>query len=256
MGSSYDFHIHTHHLKCANDTMQVPDILARCAALGLETIAITDHLNAPQFLPKHLLIKEELAAAESDLEIYFGVEVNVIDSQTGAVSIDQAQFDEAGFEVVIGGVHSSYHQEPQPRSIIDLQQKLMLAVVANPLVDVLVHPWWFGRREFEPGGPMEWFTSMDAIPEGYARELGEAAVAHNTAIEANWAAIWANSTYPDRFKEQYTEYIVTIADTGAKISIGSDAHDISKLDGVHPAADLLASRGITGDRLWRPAPRE
>ncbi len=255
MGSRYDFHIHTHHLRCANGTMQVPDILRRSAELGVETLAITDHLNAPEFLPKHLLIKDELAACESDLEIYFGVEVNVIDSATGAVSIDQAQMDAAGFEVVIGGVHSSYHQEPDRRSIIDLQQKLMLAVVANPLIDVLVHPWWFGNSEFKEGGPMAWFTSMDDIPAHFATELGEAAVAHHTAVEANWGAIWANPTYTDRFKEQYTQYMLDIAATGAKIALGSDAHDMSHLDWVHAGADHLAALGIDGDQLWRPAPR-
>ena len=36
----------------------------------------------------------------------------------------------------------------------------MLATMRNPLVDVLAHPWWFSRVEFEPGSAMEWFTDM------------------------------------------------------------------------------------------------
>lgn len=255
MPSRYDFHIHTTYLKCANETMTVPALLQRCEALGLETIAITDHLNAPQFLPQHEFIKRDLAAAETALEVFFGVEVNVIDKETGAVSIDQAQKEQLGCEVVIGGVHSSYHEKPDKRSIIDLQQKLMLAVIANPLVDVLVHPWWFGGAEFREGGPMEWFRDMSEIPDDYARELGEAAVAHDTAIEANWSAIWGCPSYNAQFEAGYDRYLGIIAATGAKISIGSDAHDIKQLDGVHSVAETLQRIGVPETQLWRPAPR-
>jgi histidinol phosphatase-like PHP family hydrolase len=91
MPSPYDFHIHTTYLKCANETMTVPALVRRCEELGLEAIAITDHLNAPEFLPKHDLIKQDLAEIQTGMKIYFGVEVNVIDRDTGAVSIDEAQ---------------------------------------------------------------------------------------------------------------------------------------------------------------------
>ena len=253
MPSLYDFHIHTEYLKCADATMTVPAILHRCESLGLQTIAITDHLNAPQFLPQHELIKRDLAAANSPLEIFFGCEVNVLDKETGALSIDQAQLEQGGFELVIGGVHTSYYDQPDKRGIIDLQQRLMLAVIANPLIDVLVHPWWFGGGEFRPGGPMEWFRDMSDIPDDYARELGEAAVAHETAIEANWSAIWGNTTiYSPEFLEGYNRYFKLIADTGAKISLSTDAHNIDQLNGIHPMADIVASLGIPDSQLWRP----
>lgn len=255
MPAIYDFHIHTTYLKCANETMTVPAILQRCESLGLQTIAITDHLNAPQFLPQHELIKRDLAAAETPLEVFFGCEVNVIDKNTGAVSIDEAQLRQGGFEVVIGGVHSSYHDTPDKRGIVDLQQKLMLAVIANPLVDVLVHPWWFGGNEFRPGGPMEWFRDMSEVPDDYARELGEAALAHDTAIEANWSAIWGCPTYTDQapdFIAGYNHYFKTIADTGVKISISTDAHNIDQLNGIHPLRERLDTLGIPDSQLWRP----
>ncbi|MGE5531797.1 MAG: PHP domain-containing protein, partial [Bacteroidota bacterium] len=118
MPSRYDFHIHTTYLKCANETMTVPAILSRCESLDLQTIAITDHLNAPQFLPQHELIKRDLAETETSLEVFFGCEVNVIDKDTGAVSIDEAQLQQGGFELVIGGVHASYFDHPDKRGII------------------------------------------------------------------------------------------------------------------------------------------
>jgi histidinol phosphatase-like PHP family hydrolase len=253
MLAPYDFHIHTTYLKCANETMTVPALVERCAGLGLEAIAITDHLNAPEFLPKHALIKQDLAQTQTDMKITFGVEVNVINKDTGAVSIDEAQLAEGGFGIVIGGPHSSYHSTPDKPAIIDLQHKLMLAVIANPLVDVLVHPWWFGAGEFKPGGPMEWLTDMGQIPDWHAREIADAALAHGCAIEANHSAFFTASQYGEAFRETYPHYIASIARRGVPISISTDAHDINQLDGIHHMMEVLEGVGVTREQLWTPA---
>jgi histidinol phosphatase-like PHP family hydrolase len=102
---------------------------------------------------------------------------------------------------------------------------------------------------------MEWFRDMSEVPDEYARELGEAAVAHNTAIEANWSAIWGNPQYSAEFQQGYNHYFRVIADTGAKISIATDAHDIKQLDGIHRVADTIAGLGIAEQQLWRPQAR-
>jgi histidinol phosphatase-like PHP family hydrolase len=252
MPSPYDFHIHTTYLKCANESMTVPALVKRCERLGLEAIAITDHLNAPEFLPKHELIKADLAEIETDMKIYFGVEVNVINRDTGAVSIDEAQLAQGGFELVIGGPHTSYYSEPDKSAIIDLQHKLMLEVLANPLVDVLVHPWWFGAGEFKEGGPMSWLTDMTQIPDWHARELAEAALKHGKAIEANHSAFFTENQYSAAFRETYPHYLAEIAQRGVKISISTDAHDINRLDGIHDMMDRLEKVGITREQLWTP----
>jgi len=251
MYEKLDCHIHTLYLKCANETMTIPAIVAKAEELGLDTIVITDHLNAPEFLDKHFLIKQDLAEVNSDLNIVFGVEVNVIDKDTGQVSIDAAQKEKLGFEAVIGGPHSSYFDHADPRGIIDLQHKLMLDVIGNPLVDVLVHPWWFAGREFE-SGVMAWMTDLRQLPAEYVAELGETAAAHNTAIEANGSAIFTNSYYGPAFIEGYKQYLYDLASYGAKIAIGSDAHDIGKMPDCQVAGRAVREAGITEDQLWIP----
>lgn len=252
MPAPFDFHIHTTYLRCANETMSVPALVARCESLGLEAIAITDHLNAPEFLPKHELIKQDLADLSSPMKIYFGAEVNVIDKDTGAVSIDEAQLAQGGFELVIGGPHTSYFTEPDKEAIIDLQHQLMLQVIANPLVDVLVHPWWFGGNEFREGGPMEWLTDMAQIPDWHADEIADAALKHGCAIEANHSAFFTENQYGPAFRESYPHYLKRIAAKGVPISISTDAHDINRLDGIHDMMDRLESVGITREQLWTP----
>jgi histidinol phosphatase-like PHP family hydrolase len=256
MPSPYDFHIHTTYLRCANETMSVPALVQRCESLGLEAIAITDHLNAPEFLPKHDLIKQDLADITTEMRIYFGVEVNVVDHTTGAVSIDETQLAKGGFETVIGGPHASYYSEPDREGIIDLQHQMMLQVIANPLVDVLVHPWWFGGGEFQPGGPMEWLTDMTQIPDWHADEIAEAALKHGCAIEANHSAFFTENQYGPAFRETYPHYLARIAGHGVPISISTDAHDINRLDGIHHMMDILEGVGITREQLWTPEMRK
>jgi len=250
-----DCHLHTLYLGCANETMTIPAIVREAEKLGLDTIAITDHLNAPEFLDKHFAIKDDIASISTDVNIVFGVEVNVIDKDTGRVSIDEAQKQKLGCEVVIGGVHSSYHDHADPRSIIDLQHKLMLEVVKNPLVDVLVHPWWFPNREFE-SGVMAWMTDLSLLPDEYVAELGETAAACNTAIEANGTAIFTNTRYyGPAFQEDYKRYLYTLASYGAKIAIGSDAHDIRTVGACQVAGRNVREAGIRPDQLWIPGRR-
>lgn len=176
----------------------------------------------------------------------------MINKDTGAVSIDEEQLAQGGFELVIGGPHASYFSEPDKDAIIDLQHRLMLQVLANPLVDVLVHPWWFGAAEFRPGGPMEWLTDMTRIPDWHVRGLADAALKHGKAIEANHSAFFTGNQYGQAFRETYPHYLAEIARRGVKISIGSDAHDINRLDGIHPMMDILESAGITREQLWTP----
>ncbi len=252
MYEKVDFHIHTEHLKCANQTMTVKAIIAKAEELGLEKIAITDHLNAPEFLDKNLLIKHELAEIETDLDVYFGVEANVINPETGAISIDEEQKEKLGCELVIAGVHSCYYTEPDIEGILALQHKLMLAVIRNPLVDVLVHPYWFPGRQFADG-TLAWLTDMSHVPEDYIAELGETAVECNTAIESNGSAIWTCPSYTDCFREEYKDYLSKLAGYGVKISISSDAHDINRLGDCQVAGRAVRDAGISEDQLWMPS---
>jgi len=232
--------------------MTIPAIIATAEQSELRTIAITDHLNAPQFLHEHFNIKRDLAEIDTDMRVIFGVEVNVIDQATGAVSIDEQQIEELGFELVIGGPHQSYFDQPDPRGIIDLQHKLMLAVVRNPLIEVLVHPWWFGGGEFR-SGVMAWMTDLSQLPEEYVAELGETAAACDTAIEANGSAIFTNSgCYGEAFLEDYKQYLYKLASYGAKIAIASDAHNIDHLHDAQTAGRAVRDAGISKEQLFIP----
>lgn len=251
MRKDVDLHIHTELIGCANETMTVPGLLARCEQEGIMRVAITDHLNRPDQLPTHMIIKQQLREYEGPVQITWGVEGNVIDPDTGAISVAEGQVEEAGFELVIAGPHSSYHDSPDVRSIVDTQHRLMMQVVANPLVDVLVHPWWFGRGEFD-SGVMAWMTTLEQWPETQIRELGQAAAETGTAIEMNGSAIIASPMYAPAFLEDYKRVFAVLLGEGAKFTTASDAHAVDKLGSSRLAAEYLEEIGATDDDLLVP----
>lgn len=245
-----DFHVHTKYLRCANETMEVPAIVQECQRLGVTTLGITDHLNSLDKLDLHLLIKRDIEALMPELDVYFGVELNFTEVDGGFAFSSEIK-EEYGFQFAIGGIHSTYVEAYDLKQIVDIQHRHHLKTCEDPLVDVLVHPYWFGKGGFEERG-WPWFDSMQAVPESYARELGQVARDTGTAIEINACANLENSAYSDRYVKEYIDYLAIIAEEGPCFSLGSDAHDIGRLETVWTAWEVAERLGLGADRIWQP----
>ena len=253
MSMDCDFHIHTHYLRCGNETMTVPAIVERLRAHGVSKFAITDHLNTRDRLPDHAPIKADLEAlpdGDGSMEAYFGVELNYM-SCDGEFAYDEGIRDEMGFQFAIGGIHATYVEQYDIAKIVEIQHRHHLLTCQNPLVNVVVHPWWFSKRPFETNG-WPWFDDMSVVPGSMTRELGQAAAETGTAIEINAAAIICCPNYSDRFKEQYVDYLALLREQGCQFSIGSDAHDLSHIDGLPQTVDAAKRAGITEEVIWTP----
>ena len=239
--------MHCHHLGCADETMRIPDIVAAWQSAGATALAITDHLNTFDKLDLHRPIPGELRACRTDADLYFGVELNFL-SCDGAFAFNEEIKAELGFQFAIGGIHNSYLDAYDAKKLVDIQHRHHLRVCRDPLVDVLVHPYWFWRRPFEDNG---WppFTSMDLVPDAYARELGQTARQTRTAIEINGAMVPGGSSHVDG----YMDYLTAVAEEGATFSLGSDAHNIGHLERAEGVWRAAQSLGLTAERIWRPA---
>ena len=245
-----DFHIHTKYLRCANETMEIPAILKECERLGVTSLGITDHLNTLDKLDLHLPIKEDIQASDVDIAVYFGVELNFL-GVDGDFAYSAEIHEQYGFQVVIGGIHGTYLETYDLKEIVDVQHRHHLKTCRDPLVDVLVHPYWFGKGEFDKKG-WTWFDSMKAVPESYARELGQTAKATGTAIEINACANLTSSAYSERYVNEYIDYLSVIAEEGAQFSLGSDAHDINRLKDIQTSWEVAEKLGLTANRIWQP----
>lgn len=254
MSLQSDFHIHTYHLGCANETMTLPAIVDCLREQGVTQFGIADHLNTTDKLPLHEKIKDDITAlpqGDGSMELYFGVELNFL-SCDGDFAYDEDIRDKTGFQFAIGGIHGTYVDEYDINKIVEIQHRHHLLTCQHPLVDVVVHPWWFSKRPFDDKG-WPWFDDMSVVPASMTRELGQVAAETGTAIEINAAAIIICPNYSDRFKEQYVDYLAVLAETGCKFSIGSDAHSRDHFAGLPRAVEAARAAGITEDMIWTPA---
>ena len=246
----YDFHIHTAHLRCANETMSVPAILDTAEQLGVAKLGIADHLNTLEKLPLQRRIREDLLASSPAMQVYFGVELNFLGCD-GEFAFNPEVKEELGFQFAIGGIHATYCAEYDLSKIIDVQHRHHLHTCENALVDVFVHPYWFGKGEFDRN-EWPWFDSVRPVPESYARELGQTAKATGTAIEINACANLCNPGNAPDYVDRYAEYLAAIAAEGAMFSLGSDAHDIGHLRAIKAAWQMVERLGLSEDRIWTP----
>ena len=245
-----DCHIHTKYLGCANSTMEVPAIVQECERLGVTSLGITDHLNSLDRLPLHRPIKKDIEALAPGIDVYFGVELNFTAADAGFAFSAEIK-EEYGFQFAIGGIHSAYLDTYDLRKLVDVQHRHHLKTCRDPLVDVLVHPYWFSKGEFDRN-KWPWFDSVKAIPRSYARELGQTARETGTAIEINACANLIVPPYSDRQVKEYVAYLALLAEEGACFSLGSDAHDIHQLGNITNSWRVAEQLHLTADRIWQP----
>ena len=247
---TFDFHIHTDIIGCANETMRIRNIIDNCTETGCSAIAITDHLDTPDQLKAHRQIHEQILSVESEIDIYFGAELDYSDCDVDFFYNEEIR-DKYEFQFVIGGIHSTFTETYDLGKIIDIQHRHHIRTCMNPLVDVLVHPYWFSipaftRKGFPP------FCSMKDVPASYARQLGQTAKETATAIEINSHSMLDPSYISEDFVKEYIDYLAIIADTGATFSVGSDAHDINHLAGIADAWAVAEKLGLSADCIYRP----
>ena len=56
-------------------------------------------------------------------------------------------------------------------------------------------------------------------------------------------------------QEEYIAYLVVIAEEGPMFALGSDAHDIGRLETIATAWEVAARLGLDGERIWQPKGR-
>jgi histidinol phosphatase-like PHP family hydrolase len=251
MTAQFDFHTHTLYLKCANETMTIPAMVQTAHGLGVTKLGITDHLNTLDKLDLHVNIREDLEELEPPVDVYFGVELN-FQGCDGEFAYSDEVRDRLGFQFAIGGIHGTYLNEYNLSKLIDIQHRHHIKTCRNPLVDVLVHPYWFGKGEFDRNN-WPWFDSVSVVPESYARELGQVARETGTAIEINGCANLVNAANPAGYVDAYADYLAAVAEEGCLFSVGSDAHDIGRMQSVCEAWRMAERLGLDESRIWSPS---
>lgn len=223
-----DLQMHTTH---SDGTLPVADMLDAASAYGYEFVAITDHSKSLTIA--HGMDEDELAAE--------GEEIDALNAEGGRPralkSIEMDVFEDGSgdmdpaalrrLDLVLGAFHTKLR-------VREDRTDRYLAALRNPDVHVLAHPRTrkYGRR---PGLNADW-------PAVFAE-----AERRDKAVEIDAS--------PDR-QDLNVELLRLAADSGVRVSIGTDAHHPVELGFVDLGLAAAAIAGIPRERILNFAPAE
>jgi histidinol phosphatase-like PHP family hydrolase len=215
---------HQMHSDETDGSAPLEEMAAAAAALGRERIAITDHSKTLRIT--NGMDEGRLAAQGARIDAFNaraasprvlrGIEMDLTPEGVG----DMDESAVAALDLVLGAFHSKLR-------LRDDQTERYRRALGNPNIDVLAHPR--GRvYNFRLGLSADW----DAVAAG-AAETG-------TALEID--------AYPDR-QDLDIERLRAVAQAGAWISIGTDAHTPEELRYLELGVAAAISAGIERDRV-------
>jgi histidinol phosphatase-like PHP family hydrolase len=216
------------HTTYSDGKATVREMAERCADLGYEFVAITDHsrtLRIARGMDEGRLaaegleieaVNQELAREARTLRLLRGIEMD-LDAE-GKGDMDPAAL--AGLDIVLGAFHSGLRLESD-------QTERYVAALRNPEVCILAHP---RARKYDRRRGLR--ADWDRVVQ--------TAAGSGTALEID--------AYPDR-QDLDVDLLELARDAGAWISIGTDAHSVGELRFMEfgIAAAILA--GIPRERI-------
>lgn len=235
-----DLHTHTTH----SDGRNGLELNVQGAeAVGLATVATTDHYNARMRWPIDAVLAEvQEVRRTANVELLSGAELHVLDVE-GTLSMEPE--DRAKFDVILVEM---YHGT---EGIFDGSGRLVFENLArcvdnfcrrNEYVDVFAHP-------FNVLGPKG--IDLDAFPEEILRQIAASLRETGVAFEImsdQW--FWFRRSVPiARLTEQYLRIVRIMNDEGVLFSFGSDAHSHQGVGNVAWSKRLAARAGIAPERI-------
>jgi len=218
-----DLHTHT---KFSDGRTGIEDNVRGAKAAGLAAIAISDYLMArddPSFSDRDALRRRagdvRQVAAWANARVIMAVEATATDI-AGHISLDDDDRAQVELALVDTGYHTAGLGDAVPAGrarqlemILTLHERL----AANPMVDVLAHPFTYGRFNLD--------LTLDDLPESFLRQLGARLAERGAAFEINngvwW---WWPQFHPLQLAEAYARVTAGVAAGGARFTLGSDAH--------------------------------
>jgi len=258
--------------------MMVSELIRRAAEKGIRDFGLTDHIHTPFNLPDIAASREEFLANSPSPRFHFGVEVSCVSQweideiATGkynapvyglrsggpangplAIGLTAEDIETYQIEYVIGGTHWPMYVPMEREVVIRDFHKENMFLATHPLVDIVAHPWWWhghwrdskGRYSDEP-----WLDDFNKIPKSMHNEFATAAIEHDTVVEINIQAMLLNSSYPERFKGQYLQYLAELRLQKVNLCTGSDCHSAHYEVDFEAASLMLDSIGIKDEDLW------
>jgi histidinol-phosphatase (PHP family) len=228
-----DAHVHTSFSPDADPKAMFLSYVERAKAIGLKSIVFTDHVD---FDAKHPLFKDMIdyddyikafneAKQASSIPIYLGVEVGYQSQVKDQINAFLAQYP---FEFVILSVHYVKEQDLYTQAFFKKRTKEeAYALYFDQVLDAIQE-----IKQFDVIGHLDYITRYS--PFGMYRHTSyqtkidtilSALIDRNKGIEINTSGFATEDRmYPTK---QIVDRFIELG--GSKITIGSDAHQVSEL---------------------------
>lgn len=216
------------HTTYSDGKASLREMAHAAASLGYRFVAITDHskelkiargmdeAKLAEQAEDIALLNDELRIEGRSLRVLHAIEMNL--SPEGEGDMDPAAL--RGLDLVLGAFHSKLR-------LTEDQTDRYLKALRNPDVTTLAHPR--GRR--------------------FNVRLG---------LQADWDSVFAEAArldkaleidaHPDR-QDLNVELLRLVRDSGAKVSIGTDAHSVRELDAMELGLAAAIRAGIPRERI-------
>jgi len=226
-GIKSDFHMHTNF---TDGKSSVEEMIRAADENGLEKIAITEHIRADSAWVSEYIDAVKQARKNSSCDVVLGFETKLIDMD-GTLDISKDAQNRA--ELIICSLHRipGLHEMSGDMSISDLDKtktkniyiRALKAICKNKSVDIIGHPFDLLQKFNVP-------MPNDAEMHDIANTIADC----GKVVEIN-----TNYNVPP------VEFIRICKNYGVKFSIGSDAHDTSRVGDISRALDMLKQAGGT-----------
>ena len=267
-----NLHIHSQH-SCDSACATLADIQKEMLSCGMKEFGISDHLHTHYNLCDIQGARNDFLCAERPASFHFGIEVSSVSqweceqiaagnyekkgddpvyglrfvdgpaNSPAQIGITAEEIKELGIEYVIAGVHWPLYSIADREHAWEDYFNQMLAMVKNPLVTILAHPW--DSVEHAAGG---WFKSRDVkdidygaiaeVPQEYNDKLMNALLEYDKAAEINLGVL--NSLrLPEVCRKKYWNMLAQWREAGVKFTIGTDQHAAHNDPAVLGASELL-----------------
>ena len=250
-----DLHLHATHyrLQGAQADMTVANIVHQLEAKSYEAIGIVEHLDTN---PKHplscleALVDEFRQVSSQDHDhttLFVGAE---LDYQGEAITIPNAPAikRELGLDYFLAAAHGLGDGVTSTAAFIENHHRRLMGIVEQcEYVDIVAHPWCGGHTYAKRGQIETWRFGL--IPERHLHEFIDAVKQCGMAIEINHKAL------ADADDPAFQAYLGQLRDAGLPITLGSDAHSMTKIQDALKLHALVHHAGLSPVQLWTPAKR-
>jgi putative hydrolase len=196
-----DLHIHCNYNDHSSKDLTIPNIIAKSESLGLERIAITEHVRKNSEWTKDYINEINHYIPKTRLKILKGFEAKIL--VDGDIDCPSEFLNKDYF--IIASFHTKYNKEVWYEGLIK--------AIRNPNVDVIGHL-----------APEIDFS----IGESELKNIGDLIVANGKKIEIN-----------SKYIRPPKEFLKIFKKCGVNFHLGSDAHAIKDIGNFSRIKDLI-----------------